>query len=95
MKEKRKKKKEKKRCFFSDFRGYFTEISSDASLFACSFGHDLEKKLRTVLFLRNIDILPSMDTSNIIYLDHASSSPRKREVMDVREQFELSQYANV
>lgn len=36
-----------------------------------------------------------MDTQKTIYLDYASSSPRKREVTDVREQFELSQYANV
>ncbi len=36
-----------------------------------------------------------MNTSKTIYLDYASTHPRKKELMAVREQFELSSYANI
>ncbi len=36
-----------------------------------------------------------MNISNSIYLDYASTSPRKEEVMRVREEFEKTAYANI
>lgn len=36
-----------------------------------------------------------MNTSKTIYLDYASTHPRKKEIIQVREGFELSSYANV
>lgn len=36
-----------------------------------------------------------MNTPKIIYLDYASTHPRKKEILAVREQFELTSYANV
>lgn len=36
-----------------------------------------------------------MNTSKTIYLDYASTHPRKKELMAAREQFELSSYANI
>ena len=36
-----------------------------------------------------------MNQKNFIYLDYASTHPRKKEVMEVRERFEFSSYANI
>lgn len=36
-----------------------------------------------------------MNTSKTIYLDYASTHPRRQEIIQVRERFELSSYANV
>ena len=36
-----------------------------------------------------------MNTPKTIYLDYASTHPRKKELMAVREQFELTSYANI
>jgi len=32
---------------------------------------------------------------DLIYLDYASTHPRKQEIMEVREQFEKTSYANI
>jgi len=36
-----------------------------------------------------------MNKKSLIYLDYASTHPRKKEVMEARAQFELTSYANV
>lgn len=55
------------------------------------------ERINSVIFARfpKIHILLKNMTQKLIYLDYASTHPRKKEIIQVRQQFELSSYANV